>query len=306
MPTATTNPAYYVRSSSRNDPYPTRYHGRWKLLERRDPVIHGGYKSGPLTRQQLAQFESDGFILIESLFSQEEIRELRSNGMYLAEAWDDSPQVIREPLSRAVRSVFEIHRAAGSLAELCRRSWLRDAACQILGGEVYVHQSRINFKPGFVGQPFDWHSDFETWHSEDGMPRMRAVSGSLMLADNSGTNGALMLIPGSHHYFIGCPGETPHDHYKQSLKCQQVGVPPEDAVAELAQRHGIRLVEAPAGSLLLFDCNILHASAGNVSPYHRDNVFVVFNSIKNRLEAPFHGGQPRPEFLANRRVNREN
>lgn len=306
MPTANTNSTYHARSSFRTDHYPTRYHGRWKRLERRDPVIYGGYKAGPLTRQQLQRFETDGFILIHNLFSQDKVQALKANGMHLAEAWGDAPQVIREPRNQAVRSLFGIHRAAGPLAELCRHSWLKDAAHQILGGEVYVHQSRINFKPGFIGQPFDWHSDFETWHSEDGMPRMRAVSCSLMLADNSGVNGALMLIPGSHHYFIGCPGETPRDHYIQSLRRQQIGVPPEKAIAELAEQHGIRLAEATAGSLLLFDCNILHASAGNVSPYHRDNVFIVFNSIENRLEAPFYGGQPRPEFLANRRVNREN
>jgi hypothetical protein len=43
-------------------------------------------------------------------------------------------------------------------------------ARQLLGSDVYVHQSRVNFKPGFNGQDFYWHSDFETWHAEDGMP----------------------------------------------------------------------------------------------------------------------------------------
>lgn len=66
------------------------------------------------------------------------------------------------------------------------------------GGDVYIHQSRINDKFGFKGSGFNWHSDLETWHSEDGMPRMRALSASLMLTDNNEFNGPLMLIPGSH------------------------------------------------------------------------------------------------------------
>ena len=85
---------------------------------------------------------------------------------------------------------------------------------QLLGSRVYVHQSRINYKSGFDGKEFYWHSDFETWHAEDGLPRMRAVSASIALSDNTPLNGPLMLIPGSHRHFVACIGETPDDHYK--------------------------------------------------------------------------------------------
>src|SRR3546814_19751740 len=72
----------------------------------------------------------------------------------------------------------------------------------------YIHQSRLNYKPGFKGKEFYWHSDFETWHVEDGMPRMRALSMSVLLAENTPHNGPLMLIPGSHQSFLTCVGET--------------------------------------------------------------------------------------------------
>jgi ectoine hydroxylase len=98
-------------------------------------------------------------------------------------------------------------------------------AREILGGDVYIHQSRINYKPGFRGKEFYWHSDFETWHVEDGMPRMRAVSCSIALTPNYEFNGPLMLVPGSHRYFLSCVGETPEEHYKESLKKQEIGVP---------------------------------------------------------------------------------
>jgi ectoine hydroxylase len=52
--------------------------------------------------------------------------------------------------------------------------------------------------------------------------------------------------------------------------------------------------------MTVFDSNLLHASAGNISPIPRANIFVVFNSVDNRLEAPFGGTSPRPEFLAAR------
>src|SRR3546814_10424765 len=81
---------------------------------------------------------------------------------------------------------------------------------------------------GFKGREFYWHSDFETWHVEDGMPRMRALSMSVLLAENTPHNGPLMVIPGSHRTYLTCLGETPDDHYLSSLKKQEYGVPDEE------------------------------------------------------------------------------
>ena len=102
-----------------------------------------------------------------------------------------------------------------------------------------MHQSRINYKPGFHGKGFNWHSDFETWHAEDGMPSMHAVSASIVLTDNHHFNGPLMLIPGSHKVFVPCLGATPDDHHKQSLKTQEFGVPGNDVLQALIERGGI-------------------------------------------------------------------
>ncbi|BBI64144.1 hypothetical protein HSBAA_54500 [Vreelandella sulfidaeris] len=92
------------------------------------------------------------------------------------------------------------------------------AARQIIGDDPYVHQSRINYKPGFAGKGFNWHSDFETWHAEDGMPAMHAVSASLILTDNHEFNGPLMLIPGSHKKFVPCLGKRRKITTKARLK----------------------------------------------------------------------------------------
>ncbi|PSN08523.1 ectoine hydroxylase, partial [filamentous cyanobacterium CCT1] len=49
-----------------------------------------------------------------------------------------------------------------------------------------------------------------------------------------------------------------------------------------------------------FDCNMMHGSSSNISPFPRSNVFFVYNSVHNRLVAPFGGTKPRPEFIAAR------
>src|SRR3546814_3582850 len=107
------------------------------------------------------------------------------------------------------------------MARLAADDRLAGVARFLLGDDVYVHQSRLNYKPGFVGKEFYWHSDFETWHVEDGMPQMRALSMSILLAPNTVLNGPLMIIPGSHRKYLTCVGETPEDHYRSSLKKQE-------------------------------------------------------------------------------------
>ena len=121
-----------------------------------------------------------------------------------------------------------------------------------------------------------------------------------MLTDNNEFNGPLMLIPGSHQHFVPCQGETPDENWKNSLKSQQTGVPSQDILAELAERGGIQAPKGPAGSLLLFECNTLHASNENMSPWSRSNLFFVYNSVDNLLEESFSAPGRRPEYLSAR------
>jgi ectoine hydroxylase len=135
---------------------------------------------------------------------------------------------------------------------------------------------------------------------EDGMPRMRAISCSITLTDNNEFNGPLMLIPGSHKKYISCVGETPEDHFKHSLKKQEYGVPAPDDLQQLADQNGIVSFKGKAGSVIFFDCNIMHGSNGNISPWPRSNVFFVYNSTENTLVNPFCSLKPRPEYIASR------
>lgn len=135
------------------------------------------------------------------------------------------------------------------------------------------------------------------------MPRMRAASISIALCENMPINGPLMLIPGSHKHYVTCVGETPEDHFKQSLRQQEIGVPDAASLTWLADQAGrIAAPVGPAGSMVLFDCNTMHGSNGNLTPYPRSNLFVVYNSIENALEAPFAGTRPRPSFIAARKA----
>ncbi|MEU6487027.1 ectoine hydroxylase [Streptomyces sp. NPDC046887] len=277
------------------DLYPTRGAAEVRT-PRRDPVVWG-----QLT-PELESFERDGFLAVDQLLTPDEV------GVYQAELdrLVSDPQVradersIIEPRSQDVRSVFEVHRISEVFARLVRDERVVGKAREILGSEVYVHQSRINVKPGFGASGFYWHSDFETWHAEDGLARMRTVSVSIALTENHDTNGGLMIMPGSHQTFLGCAGETPKDNYKKSLQMQDAGIPSDEALTGFAEAHGIKLFTGKAGSATWFDCNAMHGSGDNITPFPRSNVFIVFNSVENTAVEPFAAPIRRPEFIGAR------
>src|SRR5690606_35971685 len=183
------------------------------------------------------------------------------------------PQSVLEPDSDALRSLFEVHVGDGPLAALARDERLAGAARQLLGSDVYVHQSRVNLKPGFRGEVFDWHSDFETWHTEDGMPRMRALRCSVLLTPNHGNNGPLLASAGSHQWFVACVGEPPDRRFEQSLRRQEVAVPGERSLRAFAGGGRIEAWMGAPGTVVFFDCDRMHGSNSNITPEPRPNVF---------------------------------
>ena len=284
------------------DAYPTRLpQETW--TERQDRTVWSQWRpDAPLTAQQADSFERNGFLVLENLFTPEEVKALQAEAKGLREGGRTLMEntVITEPGSEAVRTIFKLPEQNALFDRLARDRRLAGIARFLLGDEVTIHQSRLNYKPGFTGKEFYWHSDFETWHAEDGMPRMRAVSASLLLTDNDANNGALMLMPGSHKMFVGCAGETPDDNHKTSLKAQEVGTPSHEALSRLARENGIETATGPAGTLVLFDCNTMHGSNSNITPFPRSNAFFVFNAVSNALRDPFAASKPRPDFLASR------
>lgn len=282
------------------DPYYSRLGDRWEPADRADPVIWGNGE-GPLPQQQVDEFREKGFLFLPSLFSQDEIKFLLEEARHQVENWPEGQSgIVREPGSKVVRSIFRLHQISSVYARIFRDSRLLAPARQILGSDVYIHQSRVNYKPALDGKEFFWHSDFETWHVEDGMPRMRAISASVFLTESHEFNGPLMLIPGSHKTYIRCAGFTPEKHYEQSLRRQEYGVPSREALEHLLQNSQIVAPKGAAGSVVLFDCNTMHASSGNLSINPRVNLFAVYNSMENRLVEPFCDQPPRPEHLAER------
>ena len=283
-----------------HDHYPTRLEGAAPPKARIEPTVWGDELVGPLSDDDLKSVTANGYIVRPQTLDESWLPPLREELQDIgSRAGSDDPRVIREA-SGSIRSVFQPHLLSELVAEMVGLDTVLPVARQLLGSDVYLHQARINLMPGFTGSGFYWHSDFETWHAEDGMASMRAVSCSIALTENFAYNGALMVMPGSHQTFYPCVGATPQNHHEASLAKQEIGVPDQPTLTKAADRHGIKQVTGPAGTALWFDSNTMHGSASNITPFPRSNIFLVFNSVENRLCAPFRAATPRPEYLAAR------
>ncbi|WP_018130908.1 phytanoyl-CoA dioxygenase family protein [Effusibacillus pohliae] len=108
------------------DLYPSRVNEKPAILERKDPVIYADASQGPLDAEQLAWYEKNGYLFFERLFSTEEVQELRDE---LRRIWQDNrdsdaKEVIREPESREIRSVFAVTaRCRAATCFLCTTAW---------------------------------------------------------------------------------------------------------------------------------------------------------------------------------------
>uniref|UniRef100_A0A7S1V9J6 Ectoine hydroxylase n=1 Tax=Sexangularia sp. CB-2014 TaxID=1486929 RepID=A0A7S1V9J6_9EUKA len=289
--------------------YPTRdpVWTRDVIVPRVDPIVWStADQRTRLSPKEVAAYEERGYHIAHGVFSPKEVDELLAEARSIANAQRSSnhPRVVTEPSSGEVRSLFAVHDDFPSLVHDER---VAAVARDIVGStHEYVHQSRINFQSPIVGSGFFWHSDWETWAQEDGMPEMRAVSAVVALTDNTTLNGALLVIPGSHKHFVGTVGETPLCAWETSLKHRLTfGAPSAQTITSfvLEKGMGVTPLECKAGSVIFFDCNLLHGSANNLTPYARSNVYFAYSCAENALAADPFGGAAlrRPEYLATRK-----
>lgn len=294
-----------VTTTAPHDRYPSRVGAAQEITERKDPVLWGPPGApGPLDRGSLEHFRDHGYVILTGHLDPSTVERCLTEVDRLAHdaATLASERAILEPDSEELRSLFEVHRVSRVFADLASDPRLAGVARQLLDDDVYIHQSRINLKRGMEGRSFPWHSDFETWHVEDGMPAMRAVSCSIALTDNHSWNGPLLLIAGSHRWYVSFGGRTPDNHHEHSLRKQEYGVPDEAALSWLVDRGEVVTFEAPAGSVVFFECNVMHGSPNNISPVPRTNAFFVYNSVANAVIEPFGTERPRPTHIATREV----
>ncbi|MCE0445172.1 phytanoyl-CoA dioxygenase family protein [Streptomyces tricolor] len=179
---------------------------------------------------------------------------------------------------------------------------LAGIARQILGSDVYVHQTRVNLKPAFDGSGFGWHSDFETWHSEDGMPAPRALSLSVAPDRERPVQRTVDDHPGGAPH-LRAVRRRRHRPTTTGRRCgeepaRRAGGPCRGGRARPGAGHpSVHRPGGLGGGLRLQQPARLGAERLAVPA---PNLFVVYNSVENAIGTPYAAPRPRPGYLASR------
>lgn len=239
-----------------------------------------------LSDSQLAQFHDTGYLFLPNRFSSAEAAALRDEARRLYQL--EGEEVWRED-NGAPRTAFAAHTYSEPFRMLGAHPRLIEPVMQILEGRVYMHQFKVNAKAAFDGAIWQWHQDYGTWSRDDLMPEPRAMNIAVFLDDVTNVNGPLMLIPRSHRSGVL---EAGHDLESTSYPLWTLD---RETVTRLADQGGIVAPTGAAGSVLMFHCNLVHASPPNISPWGRTIVYLSLCEVNNHIRQ-----FKRPEWIAHR------
>lgn len=248
-----------------------------------------------LTQAQLDQFDCDGFLRFERLFTADEVGLLKAEIARTSSANSDA--IIRERTG-SIRTVYRSHEPDGPTFSpafhrlVSTPRFLRPAQQVLRDDELYVFHCKSNIKTAIDGTVWMWHQDYGYWQ-HDGVPRDTMATFLVMLDEATEMGGCLCFVPGSHKH-----GVLP------AAKDQTTTSYPQWAVEKEPMRAFLRANPAPVaitggpGTAVLFHCNIVHGSGHNLSANDRWHVYVAYNPSANQPDPiPPH---PRPDYVVSR------
>ncbi|MFB8104949.1 MULTISPECIES: phytanoyl-CoA dioxygenase family protein [Streptomyces] len=248
-----------------------------------------------LSQEQVRHFRTHGYLILDQLFSPEE-------AVAFQEAFRRDSRIpgehrVLEQDGEEVRAVYASHVRQSEFAGLIRSPRVLGPVRQLLDSEAYIYQFKINSKAPFAGAGWSWHQDFAAWQMADNLAAPRLVNVGVFLDDVTEFNGPVIFCPGSHRDGLVKKGRTAASAASdQHVDPEDISLTAADMTA-LVDRHGLISAKGPAGSVVLFDPEIVHGSASNMAPFPRRLLIVTYNDVTN---VPVPLGEPRPAYVVGR------
>lgn len=244
-----------------------------------------------LSRDQLDAYRRDGFLVFPELFSADEVAAMKSELARVQQI--DTDHLVRERSGGIAKTIYRMHADDGPTASrvfhaAARAPRLLEPARQLLEDEaLYVYHTKCNLKTAIDGSVWLWHQDYGTWR-RDGVPAPNLTTALIMLDEPTEANGCLYFIPGSHR-------EGNLDPQFDESTAYKFWVVPKPTMLEIMARSPEPVpITGKAGTVVFFDCNILHGSGHNLSRHDRWQAYVVYNTVANR---PRPVPNPRPDYV---------
>ncbi|HYE05625.1 MAG TPA: phytanoyl-CoA dioxygenase family protein [Planctomycetota bacterium] len=223
-----------------------------------------------IDRDAVAAFDRDGYLLAEDVLTPAEVAVLRAatDSGRAAEVWDaadgagaSSPMSLWSTLGDDVWSA----------ASTCPR--IVNPLRMLLGEDIAFFHGKIIFKNAGTAGVVEWHQDYGYWYGQFLQPRL--ISAWVALDPATRENGCLEVLRGSHRL-----GRLEHRPFNA-----QSGADPERLALVRPHFEHVHCEMRP-GSVLFFDCNLLHGSGPNLSARDRRAFIVCYNACGNPALRP--------------------
>jgi len=248
----------------------------------------------PIDQSLVDEYRSKGYITLESLLRPKEVEVLTQATAAVIRM--DGPQVMRER-NGLPHVIYGMHLLDPRLAALTRHPGLVGIAQQLLGKQIYVHQSRVNAKQT-GGAIVNWHQDFGTYHRVDGLPRPDGIMIAIFLNDVGDFNAPLMALPGSHVEGVVSQASTLTEAEDRAGAAKYRYDITLDKMSELIGKYGLEHLTGPAGSVVFMNLQVVHGSTVNITPLQRVILYLNVCATDNRGTT-----FERSEYLAARDFN---
>lgn len=234
-----------------------------------------------VTEEMMKDFSRDGYIIVKSLLSHEELNKLQG-------ALENDDGVVKHSFNRddghGRQSRLCLWNQPGNdiTGMLARCEKVAGTMEELLGGEVYHYHTKLIMKEAHTGGSFVWHQDYGYWYKNGCLfPNMGTVFIAIDKCDKE--NGCLQVLKGSH-----LAGRVEH-----VAVGEQNGADLE-RVNELKKIMPLIHVELDPGDALFFHCNVLHTSDQNRSNRRRWAFLISYNRADNNPYLPHHHPQYTP------------
>jgi len=236
-----------------------------------------------LTKEQLAFYAENGYLVLKKLLSRKEVKLLTSRIVEF-DKMKNLPNVICEN-DGSIRSIFTPNLYEPLFDELYRSERIVGPSRRLVGEDIYLYQYKLNLKRPFKGKAWEWHQDYAYWKLDDGIERPDMISAMIYLSDVKAYQGPLMIIPGSHKDDVVTFQDKAHLQGSvdliNALGADLKYTVHQKHITDMATKKGIKTLEFDAGTCIFFHPNLFHASTGNLSPFQRDTAIITYNSVTN-------------------------
>lgn len=222
----------------------------------------------PLSFEQVNAYDRDGYVVVRSFFTVEEIDHLRASARR-DRALDEHAISRADGEGGASRLALWNHPGDGLYGMFARCAPMASMVRQLLRDEPYHYHSKMIMKEPRVGGAWAWHQDYGYWY-QNGVLKPELCSVMIAVDRATRENGCLQVVRGSHRM-----GRV--DHIQSG---DQAGADPERVEAALARMDLVHC-ELDPGDVVAFHCNTLHRSDANSSDHPRWTMICCYNARSN-------------------------